>query len=403
MFQNLPSSEEVVAMQNQVKKLKKEIKKFEDSKKLKEESVEKSDSEIESLTEKLFLAFDADETGKSLLKKHLDENLFDYLKSLKTDHKGSLLDNIISGLKHFDSEIGIFASDESAYETFADLFNPVLEDLFDVLTEIDKDGNELPGKQVALNWGDVESIKQLDREELFVKASSITVCRAVEGFPFGPLISFDQLNEVSNVVQKILLAIDEEDLKGEFYELADIDEDQKAKWIEEEILSPNPQDKFKETAGTYRLWPVGRGLFLNDKKNLRVWVNQEEHLQITSFNKEGNLREVYQRLVKVIEKFNSLKFARDQRWGFLAHNLKNIGTTMRISVKVKLPQMLKEENKEKLEILCEGNRLVYEDIGGGKVLLTNKKRVGLSEIETVKAFEKGVEEIIMAEKCAYIA
>jgi arginine kinase len=403
MFQNLPSPGEVATMQNQIKKLKKEMKNFEESKKLKEVSVEKSDSEIESLTEKLFLAFDADETGKSMLKKHLDEDLFEDLKSLKTDHKGSLLDNIISGLKHFDSEVGIFASDESAYETFADLFNPVLEELFDVLAEIDEDGNELPGKQAALNWGDAESIKQLDREELFIKESSITVCRSIEGFPFGPLISFDQLSEVSKIVQKILLAIDEEDLKGEFYELADIDEDQKTKWIKDEILFPDPQDKFLEAAGTYRLWPVGRGLFLNDKKNLRVWVNQEEHLRITSVNKEGNLREVYQRLVNVMEKFNSLKFARDQRWGFLAHNLKGIGTTMRIAVKVKLPQMLKDENKEKLEILCEGNRLAYDDIGDGKVLLTNKKRIGLSEIETVKAFEKGVEEIIMAEKCAYIA
>ena len=133
MFPFLPKLEVVVEMKNKIKTLKREIENFEQEKKLRleQEQMMKTDSEIESLLKKLFTTFDADETGNSLLKKHLNLEMFEDNFYLKTDYEGGLLDNINSGLTHYDSDVGIFASDQDAYETFEELFEPVLQDLQD--------------------------------------------------------------------------------------------------------------------------------------------------------------------------------------------------------------------------------------------------------------------------------
>jgi arginine kinase len=400
---DLPDPEEINAMRDEIKLLKMQKEKIEQEKVVSEEEVKKTDSEVENALTKKFKAFEADDTGNSLLKEHLTEEIFESLMEEKTEEfEGSLLDNIQCGFTHYDAEVGIFASDQNAYETFADLFKPVLEELHEteVVTGEGDDAVTTSAKQPELEWGEVEEVKDLDPEGSVVKSISVTIGRAIDMVPFAPIISAEQLQENAEKLKKILTAIEDEELKGKYHEFVEIDEEQRKKWIEEEILFSEPQDKFLEAAGTYRLWPVGRGLFLNDKNNLRVWVNEEEHLQVTTFDIGGNLREVYQRLVKVMELFVDLKFARDERWGFLAHNLKNIGTTMRVSVKTNLPELSKEENKEKLENVCEENQLKLKNLGEGNVQLTNKKRMGITEFDTVKAFEKAIEEVINAEKCA---
>lgn len=400
---DLPDQEEIDAMREEIKTLKKEKEKIEEEQIISQVEVKKTDSEVENLLTKKFKAFEADESGNSLLKDHLNEEIFESLMESKTEiFEGSLLDNIQCGFTHFDSEVGIFASDQNAYETFAELFKPVLEELHEteVVTGEGETAVTTSATQPELNWGDPEEVKDLDPEGSYIKSISVTINRAIDGVPFAPLISAEQLQENADNLRKLLIAIEDEELKGKYHELVDIDEEQRKKWIDEEILFPEPEDKFLKAAGTYRLWPVGRGLFLNDKNNFRVWVNEEEHLQITTFDIGGNLREVYQRLVKVMEIMSELKFARDNRWGFLAHNLKNIGNTLRISVKAKVPELSKDENKEKLEILCEGSHFALKDLGEGNLQLTNSKRMGISEIDSIKAFEKGIEELINAEKCA---
>lgn len=400
---DLPDQEEIAAMREEITKLKMEKEKMEQEKLISLPEVQKTDSEIENVLTKKFKGFTSDNTGSSLLKDYLNEDVFESLMESKTDpFEGSLLDNIQSGLTHFDSEIGIFASDQNAYETFEELFKPVLEDLHDteVTTGEGEAATTVSAVQPAINWGETDDLKELDPEGSFIKNISITIGRGVDGIPFAPIMNTDHLQENAFNFKKILNAIDDDEMKGKYYELVDIDDEKRAKWIQEEILFPEPEDKFLKAAGTYNLWPVGRGLFLNEKNNYSVWVNYEEHLQITSFDLGCNLREVYQRLVKITRKFDEINFARAERWGFLAHNLKNIGNTMRISVKAKLPQMIKDENKEKFEYLCEQSQLTYKDLGDGIVQLTNSKRMGISEIETVKGFQKAIEDVINAEKCA---
>lgn len=366
-------------------------------------SEEPTESVVESLLDQKFKALGADDTGSSLLKEYLTEEIFENLKELKTDLNGSLSDNIQSGLTHFDSEVGVFASDQHAYETFKTLFDPVLEDLHDAEGEAAEGEDPVPVTQPELDWGDAEELAELDPEGLFIKSVSITVGRAVNSIAFMPTVSLDDLKETAENLRKTLEAVTDEDLKGKYHELSEIDAEQKTKWIEDGTLFGEPENKFLKAAETYRFWPMGRGVFINDKETFRVWINEEEHLQVTAFdNTSSNLKAVYERLVKVMELFNDVKFARNKRWGFVAHNLKNVGNTMRIRVKAKIPQLSLPENTDKLETLAEGNNFTTNNLDNGIFEITNSKRHGASEIDTTKAFVKGVKEIITAEKCLYV-
>jgi arginine kinase len=390
---------ELEALKVKFEEMKKKLEKTDAELSVLRSEVKKTPAEEESVLTTKFNALLADDTGNSLLKEYLTEEIFENLKDLKTELLGSLLDNIQCGLAHFDSEIGIFASDQHAYTEFAELFDPVLEDIHEVEAVEVKDVKV--ASQPDVDWGTADEMIDLDPEGLFIKSVSVSVGRALNGIPFMPTVSKEQLQEVVDTVRKVLEANETEALVGKYHELADMEDEQKTKWIEEGILFATPDDKFMKAAGADRFWPLYRGLFINEKNNFKVWFNAEEHLQITCFNIGGNLKEVYQRLVEVMGSLKDLEFARDKRWGFSAFNLKNVGNTIHVSVKAKVPQLSLTENADKLEVFSEGNNISVKNLGEGLMELTNKKRFGSTEFETVKAFQEGIAELIKAEKCLY--
>lgn len=336
-----------------------------------------------------------DEEQKSLLKEYLTEELFEKVKDLKTSYGGTLYDQIQSGLTHFDQEVGIFASDPHAYEVFDELFSPVLEDLHDV-----EPGSTHPDSHL----GDPNDLDDIDPEKLFIKSITITVNRAINDYAFMPVISLDKIISVEKKIKEALLKIEDEEFKGTYYSLIDIEEEQLKKWIEDETIFPPPEDQNLKAAGTYRFWSKCRGLFINEKNNFRVWINEQEHLKIVVFEDGGNLKAAYERLVKGLGFLSDLHFSKHPRWGFLTHNLKNIGTSMKILAKGKFPKLSLEENASKLETLSDSTNIVADRFDDrGSYELYNCKNLGVTESHLMKEFNKGLKDFITAEKCLYLS
>lgn len=390
-----PDLEEIKAMKLEIANLTAEKQKAEvESSVVLTNAADETPIEGDGETTLKFEALLGNPDAKSLLKKFLTRENFGVLKTLTTDMGGSLMNNIQCGLIEHEHGIGVFASDQGAFKTFETLFTPILEKLHDVDTE----GEEILN-QPAPDWGEVEEIIDLDPEGLVVDSHTITLGRALEGVSFMSTISSEAIQEIVSTIKKALGKIADEDFAGQFHDLSEIEEEKKEKWIKDGILFKEPHDKYLKAAGTYRFWPSGRGLFLNEKKNLRVWVNAEEHLQVTSFNEGGNLRETYEQLKKFMDLLSDLEFASDSRWGFLAHNLKNIGNTMRVTVNMKIPQLMLQDNISKLHSLVETHGVETQDLENGVTAVTNKKRFGITEFETVKRFQTCLSEIISSEKC----
>lgn len=119
--------------------------------------------------------------SKSLLKKHLTQQVFDALKTRVTNSGSTLMDVIQSGLKNPDSGIGLYAPDQHAYDVFSALFNPVIEEYHINFTSDDVHPD--------LDWGEPEQLGDLDPEGQFVISTRIRCARSVNGYPLNPTMT----------------------------------------------------------------------------------------------------------------------------------------------------------------------------------------------------------------------
>ena len=331
---------------------------------------------------------------KSLLKKYLSREVFDKLKDKKTGLGASLLDVIQSGCANLDSGVGVYAPDAEAYTLFAALFDPIIEDYHGGFKSTDK--------HPASDWGDVDSLGNVDPEGAFVISTRVRCGRSVQGYPFNPCMTEEHYKNLEGTVQGTLSSLTGE-LGGKYYPLLGMTKEVQQKLIDDHFLFKEG-DRFLQAANACRYWPVGRGIYHNDAKTFLVWVNEEDHLRIISMQMGGDLGQVYKRLVSgvsVIEK--NAPFSRDNRLGFLTFCPTNLGTTIRASVHIKLPKLA--ASKEKLEAVASkynlqvrGTSGEHTESVGGVYDVSNKRRMGLTEYEAVKEMRDGILELIKMEK-----
>ncbi|ESO89157.1 hypothetical protein LOTGIDRAFT_183151 [Lottia gigantea] len=347
---------------------------------------------METMFEKLSKAEDC----KSLLKKHLSKEVFDKLKDKKTTLGGTLADCIRSGVENLESGVGIYACDPEAYTVFADALDPVIKDYHKI-----PDNKAI--KHPACDLGDPEKLKfeDLDPEGKFVVSTRVRVGRSHDNFGFPPILTKEQREDMEKKTTEAFDGLPE-GLKGSYHPLEGMDADTQKQLTEDHFLF-NDHDRFLRAAGGYNDWPTGRGIYFNEEKNFLVWVNEEDHLRIISMQKGGDLGAVYKRLVTAIKALEKkLTFARNDRLGFLTFCPTNLGTTLRASVHVKIPNLAAQPNfKEvcdKYNLQARGIHGEHTESVGGVYDVSNKRRLGLTELEAVTEMYNGVKEIIKQEK-----
>ncbi|XP_063993070.1 arginine kinase isoform X1 [Diachasmimorpha longicaudata] len=332
--------------------------------------------------------------SKSLLKKHLSKETFDALKTKKTSFGSTLLDCIQSGVENLDSGFGIYAPDAEAYNVFADIFDPMIEEYHGGFKKTDKH----PPK----DFGDVDTLGNLDPTGEYIVSTRVRCGRSLDGYPFNPCLTEAQYKEMEDKVSSTLSGLDNE-LKGTFYPLTGMSKEVQQKLIDDHFLFKEG-DRFLQAANACRFWPTGRGIFHNDAKTFLVWCNEEDHLRIISMQMGGDLGQVYRRLVTAVNDIEKrLPFSHDDRLGFLTFCPTNLGTTVRASVHIKVPKLA--ANKAKLEevaakfnLQVRGTRGEHTEAEGGIYDISNKRRLGLTEYQAVKEMHDGIAELIKIEK-----
>ncbi|XP_003402706.2 arginine kinase-like [Bombus terrestris] len=286
--------------------------------------------------------------SRSLLKKHLTQQVFDTLKTRVTNTGSTLMDVIQSGLKNPDSGVGVYAPDQNAYDVFAALFDSVIEEYHINFTSSDVHPD--------LDWGEPEQLGDLDPEGQFVISTRIRCARSVNGYPLNPTMTKSHYLDLEAKVQQALRSLDG-NLKGTYYSLAAMDKEMQQQLIDDHFLFKEG-DRFLEAANANRFWPSGRGIFFNEAKTFLVWCNEEDHMRLISMEKGGNLSSVYSRLVKAVtEVGKEIRFSRHRRFGFLTFCPTNLGTTIRASVHIRLPKL--SENYARFEEIANMYHLQY--------------------------------------------
>lgn len=333
------------------------------------------------------------ENCQSMLCKHLNPEIFDALKDKKTNNGYTLAQTINSGVENIDSGIGVYAGDEETYTTFAPLFDPIIE-AYHGFTSEDKHKSNLDPRDLHA--------PNPDPEGAFIVSTRIRVGRNLGDMPLGPAITKIQRNQIESRVVEGLTSL-EGALSGQYYPLLGMSSDVQEGLIKDHFLFKEG-DRFLAATGLNRDWPAGRGIYHNNDKTFLVWVNEEDQLRIISMQKGGDIKEVFSRLVEAIQQIETkVAFSFNEHLGYITSCPTNLGTAMRASVHIALPKLSRDmaafkaiTDKHHLQI--RGIHGEHSESVGGVYDVSNRRRLGITEVRAVQDMYDGVVELIVAEK-----
>merc|ERR1712012_1328372 len=335
----------------------------------------------------------------SLVAKHVTEDKWNKLNEIVSKTSGFTLAKAIACAVEFDNQhCGIYAGDEDSYIDFADVFDPLICEY-----------HGLPADFQHVSDMDPTKVNGNVNPEVPVHSVRIRVGRSIQGFGLSPGITKEQRVGVEKLVSTALKRLDG-DLAGAYYPLTGMDEKVRRQLVDDHFLFVSG-DRNLTVAGMERDWPEGRGIFHNTEKTFLIWINEEDQLRIISMQKGGDVREVFSRLAKGIKAVqDSVKaesgkdFCLDERFGHIHSCPTNLGTGMRASVHVDLPGWTKH-GVEKLQARCEELQLQPRGTrgeSGGQTGFTydisNKHRLGYSEVELVQKMIDGVNTLWQEDK-----
>jgi creatine kinase/arginine kinase len=331
--------------------------------------------------------------SKSLLAKYLTKEVFEQLKDKKTSNGFTLNDVIKSGIKNLDSGIGAYVGDEESYVVFAPLFDKIIKDYHGFETNNFHKSNLNPNDLLAPNP---------DIDNKFIVSTRIRVARNIKDIPLGTAIPNKQRNKIEKKIANILNSFTGE-LAGKYYALNNLSSQERETLVSDHFLFKSG-DRFLDKAGLNRDWPNGRGIFHNKDKTFLVWINEEDQLRIISMQKGGDIEMVFTRLVKAIELIQKeIDFAYNKHLGYITSCPTNLGTAMRASVHIKLPNLGKnkiefKEIADKYHVQIRGIDGEHSKNKGNVYDISNKRRLGVTEVACVQDMYNGVVALIKREK-----
>ena len=329
----------------------------------------------------------------SLMSKYLNEEIFNKLKDKKTTNNFTLEQAINSGLKNPDSGIGVYAGDEETYTVFKKLLDPII-----------KEYHHFKKKEIHISDLDINNLNApyAKEEDNYIVSTRIRLARNLKDFPLGPGITDEQREIIEQTISSALTHL-KDDLKGKYYALDDLSQEDRDILVKNHFLFKQG-DRFLQAAGLNNNWPKNRGIYHNIDKTFLVWINEEDQLRIISMQQGGNIKEVFERLIKAIKQLEkTMQFSHTEHLGYITSCPTNLGTAMRASVHIKLPKLgLKMDDFNEI---CDKYYLQIRGVDGehsssdnGVYDISNKRRLGITEVQCVQDMYDGVQALIKKEK-----
>ncbi|XP_013382212.1 creatine kinase M-type [Lingula anatina] len=298
----------------------------------------------------------------------------------------------------FIMTVGATAGDEESYETFADLFDPIIDKRHGGYAKDAKHKTDLNPDH--LQGGD-------DLDPNYVLSSRVRTGRSIRGYSLPPNCTRAERRAVERITVDALNGLDGE-FKGKYYPLSGMTEEEQDKLIEDHFLFDKPVSPLLTCAGMARDWPDARGIWHNENKDFLVWVNEEDHIRVISMEKGGNMKKVFKRFCDGLNKVESLmkskgkEYSWNEHLGYILTCPSNLGTGLRGGVHVKVPNLSKDSRfddiLEKLRLQKRGTGGVDTAAVGGTFDISNADRLGYSEVELCQFVIDGVKLLIEMEK-----
>lgn len=236
---------------------------------------------------------------------------------------------------------------------------------------------------------------QSGKESDVVLDTKITISRNIDGFPFVLKLKDNQAKEILDTLEQSAV-IANYNLK--MLRLSDMDELTRQSLVEKYMLN----SKYINTD------LQNKAILMNEDENICIVLNEKDHLKIQVFASGLELESSLNLAMEIEEKLDKeLKFAYNNKYGYLTSSPTNLGTGLRASVIVHLPALSKTQNLSKIleavndlgmnikNIYGEGNR-----VKGNIYQISNKQTLGISEKDIVKNLKAIADKIVEQERTA---
>lgn len=321
---------------------------------------------------------------------------------------------IRSGIENIDSGLGCYAMTPEDYSKFGGFFDKVIRDYHL--------GDPSAEKVHVTDWntdGADFDVRKLGQNELSMR---VRVGRNLVGFNLPGKM---EKNERIDFELKMLPAFDQLIAKygGEVYSLTPdfgdfgenknlISREKYDELIKAHVMFKDmAADTYLNSAGISNDWPYGRGCWQSADKMSIIWFGEEDQLRIMCMKKGNNLNEIFESLNKMlltVESIEGITFAKDEKYGYVTSCPSNLGTGMRASVHVKIPNLTSDGTDKKAKEVCKPLGLSVRGTGGehtpigadGTVDISPSARLFIKESEIIGKLYEGIEKLMAIENVA---
>ena len=170
-------------------------------------------------------------------------------------------------------------------------------------------------------------------------------------------------------------------------------------------------DPYLKSAGISGDWPCGRGCYQSKDGGFIIWFGEEDQLRIMCMGKGFVLNSIFDRLegaLKLVEAIEGIEFATSEKYGYVTSCPSNLGTGMRASVHLKIPNLTSDGTDKAAVAAAKPLGLSVRGTGGehtpigadGTVDISPSNRLFITEAEIATRLYNGTKLLLKKEAAA---
>ena len=164
---------------------------------------------------------------------------------------------------------------------------------------------------------------EIGKNPEYVISTRVRIARNLMDFNFPNNMSKDDMIKLNELVEKNI-----DSNKFKFLRLKDMDKITVSSLVQQHLISFECAEN------------LNGAIITNKDNSIVIMVNEEDHLRIQTFSSGLNITDIYDS-AKFVENSLNLDYAKNDKYGYLTSCPTNIGSSLRISVMMHLPGLVK--------------------------------------------------------------
>jgi len=328
-----------------------------------------------------------------------------YFATLDAAAQARLMTCLNSGLENPDSEMGCYACQPGDYDDFRPFFAKVLARYHKVAEDARQVNDWSLASVEGLPAGGTLDLAALGLPALSMR---VRVGRNLADFPLpGSMARDDRIALENRMTAAFDRLIADPAYGGAYHSLTpgnkyEIGAAEYRSLVDAHLMFKDMSgDRYLTAAGIAADWPHGRGCYVSADRGFVIWVGEEDHLRIMCMERGTVLNRVFDRLEKALDTvaaIEGLDFALSERYGVVTSCPTNLGTGMRASIHIRLPNLAAGGTDARAKEIARPLGLSVRGLGGehtaigadGTMDVSPSARFCITEAEIVTALYKGI-------------